>query len=97
MGRFARRVDDNHAAIVSALRAVGCAVQSLAAVGKGCPDLVVGRRGQTFLLEVKDGSKPPSARKLTPDEEEWHRVWCGVPVATVKSVVEALAVVGVMT
>ncbi len=97
MSRYARRVDDNHAAIVAALRAVGCAVQSLAAVGKGCPDLVVGRRGQTFLLEVKDGAKPPSARKLTPDEEEWHRAWCGVPVATVNSVREALAVVGVMT
>jgi hypothetical protein len=22
-------------------------------------------------MEVKDGSKPPSARELTPDEKEW--------------------------
>ena len=95
MSRYARRVDDNHAAIVKALRAVGCAVQSLAAVGSGCPDLVVGRHGMTFLLEVKDGAKPPSARKLTPDEAEWHRAWCGVPVVTVSSIQEALIAVGV--
>jgi hypothetical protein len=31
----------------------------------------------TMLLEVKDGSKPPSAQKLTPQQEIWHRDWRG--------------------
>lgn len=87
----AARVDANHADVVAALRAVGASVQSLAVCGGGVPDLLVGLRGRTYLIEVKDGSKPPSARRLTPDEEAWHREWRGAPVAVVKNVDEALA------
>jgi hypothetical protein len=45
-----------------ALRSAGATVQSLAGVGKGVPDLLVGFKGQTLLFEVKDGFKPPSKR-----------------------------------
>jgi hypothetical protein len=91
--RRAARVDDNHAEIVEALRRAGASVQSLAPVGKGCPDLLVGHRGKNTLLEVKDGSKPPSKRKLTPDEHIWHAHWNG-QVVTVESVEQALKAVG---
>lgn len=91
--RRAARVDDNHPQIVDALRGIGATVQSLATVGKGCPDLLVGYRGINLLLEIKDGSKPPSARRLTPDEEAWHATWRG-PVAVVESVDEALRAIG---
>ena len=84
------RVDANHAEIVRALRQVGASVQSLADIGKGCPDLLVGFRGDTFLLEIKDGSKPPSARVLTPDEGAWLACWRGSPYHVVSSVDEAL-------
>ena len=40
--RQAAKVDDNQAAIVEALRSLGASVESLAAVGKGVPDLLVG-------------------------------------------------------
>lgn len=93
MSRFARRVDDNHQAIVDALRKVGCSVQSLASAGDGVPDLLVGYRGRDWKLEIKDGRKVPSAQKLTPDQEHWHRVWRGTPVHVVRTVDEALAVV----
>ncbi len=92
--RRAARTDDNQAGIVSALRKCGATVQSLAAVGAGVPDLLVGFRGWTLLLEVKDGSKPPSARKLTPDQERWHGGWRGAPVRVVDSVDAALEAVG---
>lgn len=75
--RRAAKVDANQAEIVAALRAVGATVQPLHAVGQGCPDLLVGYRGINFLLEVKDGEKPPSARKLTPDQVSWHDTWRG--------------------
>ncbi len=88
----AARVDANQPEIVRALSGIGCSVKSLAPVGSGCPDLLVGYRGRNVLLEVKDGSKPPSARKLTPDEVLWHRAWRG-QVCVVNDVQEALAAV----
>lgn len=73
-----KRTDDNHTAIVSALRKIGAKVFSTAAIGKGFPDLVVGYRGDLFLLEIKDGSKPPSKRNLTPDEAKFMQEWKGI-------------------
>jgi len=72
-----KRADSNQAEIVAALRDVGATVQHLHEVGKGCPDLLVGYRGFNYLLEVKDGKKPPSARELTKKEHKWHVEWKG--------------------
>lgn len=91
--RRAARVDDNHGAIVAALRRVGASVTSTAGVGNGFVDLVVGYRKRNYLLEVKDGSKAPSQRKLTDDEEEWHAAWRG-DAFVVESVEQALRVIG---
>ena len=91
----AAKVDANQDEIVRALRGVGCTVTLLHRVGRGCPDLLVGRERRTFLMEVKDGSKPPSARQLTPDQETWWDEWRGAMPCVVTSVDEALAVVGV--
>ena len=92
--RRASKVDANQGEIVAALRAVGCTVQTLAFAGKGIPDLLVGIGGENMLFEVKDGSLPPSARKLTPDQVIWHREWKG-QVVVVTTIAEALAAVGV--
>ena len=95
MSRFyAKAVDANQAEIVKALRAAGASVEPLHRQGKGCPDLMIGWRGHNILAEAKDGTKPPSARKLTPDEELWHASWRG-QVAVVNTVDEALALIGV--
>lgn len=91
--RYAAATDANQAEIVKVLRAVGCSVQILATVGKGCPDLLVGFRGRNLCLEVKDGSLPPSHRELTPHQRAWHASWAG-QVAIVTSVDEALAAIG---
>lgn len=85
------KIDDNQKVIVNALRIAGASVQSLAATGKGCPDLLVGYQGINYLMEVKDGNKVPSAQKLTIDQEHWHSVWKGA-VHIVKSEDEALKI-----
>lgn len=87
-------VDANQAEVVAALRDVGASVMPLHTVGRGCPDLLVGFRSLNLLLEVKDGSKPPSARALTGPQVKWHQEWRG-SVSVVTSVSEALRVLGV--
>jgi hypothetical protein len=94
--RVAAKIDANQEQVVLALRAVGATVQTLAAVGKGVPDLLVGYQGKTILLEVKDGRKPPSARRLTEDQLKWHGAWRGGPLAVVDGPDAALRMLGVM-
>ncbi len=87
------KVDGNHTAVVKALRQIGAVVQSLADLGKGVPDLLVGFRGRNHLLEVKDGALPPSKRALTPDEAKWSTAWKGAPVVVVYGPEEAIRTV----
>lgn len=93
---YSNRVDANQNEIVKALRNIGASVQPLNAVKQGCPDLLVGYHGQNLLLEVKDGRKPPSDRKLTPAEKEWFDSWRGVAYI-VYSAVDAVTLVNKMT
>lgn len=88
----AAKIDANQTEIVAALRKIGCTVQILSSVGKGCPDILVGYRGKNFLLEIKDGAKPVSAQKLTPDQVEWHDLWSG-QVNVVNCVDQAIKIV----
>ena len=103
--RRAAKVDATQAAIVTALRAAGCKVLSLAACGKGVPDLLVlpphviyhdrdwcedcDRPVLPYLLEVKN----PAGRgtSLTPDQVKFHAEW---PVTVVTTPEEALRAVG---
>ncbi len=92
--RRAAKVDANQAQIVSALRSSGCSVLLLHAVGGGCPDALAAYHGRMVLLEIKDGNKPPSARKLTKPQQKFHAEWNG-PIAVVKNIDEAYAAIGV--
>lgn len=96
MGRRAAKVDRNQAEIVKALRQAGATVAPSHTMGQGFPDLVVGYRGRTYLIEVKDGLLPPSARALNDLQECWHGQWRG-QVAIANNVTEALAVIGIST
>ena len=96
--RRAAKVDANHAEIVKALRDAGCGVVDMAPMGKGVPDLLV--HPPTFpacripvFLEIKDGKKPPSARKLTPAQLKFHSEWKGY-VFVVENIEQALRAVG---
>lgn len=83
----ARRVDANHSEIVRALRAIGCSVDDTSRVAGGFPDLTVGYRGRTLVLEVKSG-----AGKLTPAQVAWHSAYRG-EAYVVSNVDQAIAVV----
>ena len=49
--------------------------------------------GANLLVEIKDGSKPPSAQKLTGPEKTFHALWPGW-LAIANSVEAALKYLG---
>jgi len=83
-----KKTDKNQAEIVRALRQMGCTVQDLSGVGKGCPDLLVGVAGQNILMEIKC----PIEGRIKPSQEKWHGEWRG-SVHIVKSVDHAVRIV----
>jgi hypothetical protein len=89
--KYAARADRNQPEIVTALRKIGAQVVPCHTVGKGFPDLVVAFRGRTLMLEIKDGSKPASARGLTPDQVTFHAWWSG-ELHVVETIEQAIAV-----
>lgn len=95
-GNRPAKVDGNHGEIVGALRGLGAYVVDCSHVGSGFPDLLVWWRGQVLPVEVKDGTKPPSARKLTADQQVFHAEAerHGCPVRVVTNTTEALALLG---
>lgn len=74
MSRLSRanKTDSNQAQMVSELRKLGISVTVTSSVGDGFPDLVVGWKGRTVLVETKtlDG-------KLTPDQVKFFRDFKG--------------------
>jgi len=91
MRKFARK-DGNHKEIIAAFRSFGATVFDTASLGSGFPDIVVGMRNNNVLVEIKDGSLPPSKRKLTPDELKFHADWRGkvVVINNIDEVVELI-------
>ena len=85
----AKRVDVNQKAIVEHLRSMGVSVFHLHEIGKGCPDLLCGINGTTFLVEVKKDAKAT----YTPQQIEFQDNWKGSPVVRINSVEEAIAFV----
>jgi hypothetical protein len=85
-----KRTDSNQQAIINALRAMGCSVQDLSQVGRGCPDLLIGHKSKNYLLEVKFcGDRAP---KLTECEEKWISLWDG-QIGVITSIRDALAII----
>ena len=82
--RHKASLDANHTEIVAGLRQIGATVVDLAKVGKGCPDILVGFRGKTYLMEIK--TKTGHVRAT---QEQFFRSWSGGHIAVVRSVDDA--------
>lgn len=72
----AARVDSNQSEIVQLFRDLGWHVLIVSQL-KACCDLFVSKHGTTIAIEVKDGSKPPSERSLTPGEARFKSEFKG--------------------
>lgn len=81
------KIDGNQKYIVKSLRDMGATVESLADLGGGRPDILVGFRGKNYLFEIKKDEK----ETLTDDQEKWHLEWNG-EVFTIYNFVQAMRV-----
>lgn len=94
MSRFIRhkKKDSNHGEIIDFFRKAGATVDDVSDLAGLGYDLVVGYGAgtahQVVLVEIKDGAKPPSKRKLTDSEEAAKARW-GEKFAVVATVEEA--------
>jgi Holliday junction resolvase len=87
----AKRVDSNQKDIVHALKTFGATVVDLSGVGKGCPDLLIGFKNKTYLIEVKKDSKA----KFTPQQLQFNELWTGGVIARIETIDEAIALLKV--
>ena len=98
------KIDDAQTGVVMELRSAGAKVHSLAAAGRGVPDLIVfmptadpeliiqtaERLGGVYLLvEVKTGNG-----RLTARQELWHESWGRRAIDIVRSAADALRLIG---
>jgi hypothetical protein len=74
--RRAARVDDNQSDVVALFRKLGWYVLIVSQL-KNCCDIIVSKNGDAVAIEIKDGKKPPSARKLSAGEQEFKDNWQG--------------------
>lgn len=99
MRRRKNRVDSNTQAIRSAVQKAGAIWIDLTGDGSVGFDALIAFRGNTWLCEVKDGAKPPSARRLTDTEqkraEQLARV--GVTVHVILDEISCLRLIGAIT
>lgn len=71
------RQDRNHKEIRDEFLRLGCTWMDTYQLGDGRPDGVAGYGGLSMCVEIKDPLNVPSKRRLTPDEQGWHRTWTG--------------------
>lgn len=83
--------DKNQKPIVRALRKIGAKVVVITGTGEaGAPDLIVGWNGTTYGMETKQKKGVLSDKQI-----EFHDEWPGGPLEVVRSVSQALDVIGV--
>lgn len=94
--RYGAKKDANHDEIVDALKAVGVSVIDMSHVGKGFPDLIIGFRSETILVEIKNPKTAYGKKGLNKNQQKWKEQWIGGPYCVVDSVEAALRMIGVV-
>ena len=74
--RRANRRDENHREVIEEFKRLNWQVLDTADL-KNAFDILVARCGVMICIEIKDGKKVPSARKLTKGEQEFKDRWTG--------------------
>ena len=89
MTYYKKRVDENQKALIHTFIALGASVLNLSTVGRGCPDLLIGYRGKTVLVEIKRNEKA----KYTEPQIKFMQEWRGGAVSRIDSVDAAIRLI----
>lgn len=82
MSRYAKKVDKNQSEIVKAFKALGASVFDASHIGGGFPDLVIGYRHTTVLVEIKSSEKAA----FTDPQLKFMENWKGSSVSRINDV-----------
>ena len=89
MTHYKKRVDENQNTIKHTLIALGCSVLDLSTVGRGCPDLLIGYKGNSVLVEIKSSAKAT----FTEPQIKFMQEWRGGTVSRIDSVDAAIRLI----
>ncbi len=84
------RPDRNQPALIKDLEALGMSVVDLSGVGRGCPDLLVGWKNVSLLVEVKDPMQPRRKRDLRDSQKTFFAEWQGGEAIRAETAVDVL-------
>ena len=89
MTHYKKRVDENQKTLVHTFIAMGASVLNLSTVGRGCPDLLIGYKGKSVLVEIKNGEKAT----FTEPQVKFMQEWRGGAVSRIDSVDAAIRLI----
>jgi len=89
MTYYKKRVDENQKQLVHTFIALGASVLNLSTVGRGCPDLLIGYKGKSILVEIKRNSKST----FTDPQVKFMQEWRGGAVSRIDSVDAAIRLI----
>lgn len=84
--------DANEPEIINALTQAGATVHKLS--GAGIPDLLIGYRQETYLIDVKN--KAGRGNRLTEDQKDFFADWRGGKAGVALTITDALVFIGAM-
>jgi hypothetical protein len=86
---YAKKTDKNQQTIINAFRGLGATVYDLSKVGNGIPDLLIGYKNHTCLVEVKSSEKAT----YTKHQKEFLTTWKGGMVLRIDSIDGAIRLI----
>jgi len=89
MTYYAKRVDENQKQLIHTFIALGASVLNLSRVGQGCPDLLIGYKNKSVLVEIKKDSKST----FTEPQIKFMQEWRGGAVSRIDSVDAAIRLI----
>lgn len=91
--KYGNKKDANHNDIVDAFIKMGAIVKDLSDVGNGVPDLIVGIKGEWYLVDVKNPETSYGRKGLNKRQTEWAFNWQGGGVYLIYTIDDVKALI----